>query len=428
MTLIENDKAPLERIPSMRTPIYALAALSLAIASPALAQAKVTPTAPTESATITSTQGPGGRNITAYDRKAQTRVGGYFDTEFKQPLGGGNSFFDQHRLILQVSSYLHDNLMFNTEIEFEHGGTINALSDDGELKIEQAWADYKFSDALSLRSGVVLIPFGFVNVLHDSDVRDTTTRPLMASTIIPSTWMETGTGVHGIFYPTDDMQLTYEAYATNGLTDQISASRGIRNARPSLATDNNGNKAVSGRVGISPWLGWEVGLNGYSAQYDPAGTRRLIMAGVDNSMTLGPVELIGEYAKIKTDGGSFTTTTTKIPTTGNVTSSTTTTTTPGSMQGWYLEGRHHFFPDFLNNTFLGRAGGYDQATFTLVGRFGQADTNEAAYDASDKNETLIGINYRPVPTFVTKLEWQRTNEPATGKSGDALWSSLAVGF
>jgi hypothetical protein len=405
----------------MRTPIFALAALSLAIASPAMAQMAIDKPAntTTETSGITTLQGPGGRSITAFDRSTQTRVGGYYDIEFKQPLNGGNSFFDQHRLILQVSSYLHENLMFNTEIEYEHGGAINALDNKGELKIEQAWADYKVNDALNFRSGIVLIPFGYVNVLHDSDVRDTTTRPLMASTIIPTTWMDAGTGVHGILYPTEDMMLSYEAYVTNGLTDNISAARGIRNARPGLSSDNNGNKALSGRVGISPWLGWELGLNGYTSQYDAASSRRLTMLGVDNSLTLGSFELVGEYAKIQTAGGTYTAPTGTPPATNAI---------PGSMQGWYLEARQHFFPEFLNNTFLGRAGGYDQATFTLVGRFGQADTDQATYNATDKNETVVGLNYRPIPTFVTKLEWQRINEPATGKIDDALWSSVAVGF
>ncbi len=408
----------------MRKPLYALAALSLAIASPAMAQMKTTPApaAPAAAApeAITTLQGPGGRSITAFDRSTQTRVGGYYDVEFKQPLTSGYSTFNQHRLILQVSSYLHENLMFNTEIEYEYGGAINALDKTGELKIEQAWADYKVNDALNFRSGIVLIPFGIVNVLHDSDVRDTTTRPLMASTIIPSTWMDAGTGVHGIFYPTDDMMLSYEAYVTNGLTDAISATDGIRKARPGFKNDNNGNKALSGRVGISPWLGWELGLNGYTGSYDPANSRRLTMLGLDNSLTLGSFELIGEYANIQTDGGSY-----LAP--GSAPGATP-TVIPGSMQGWYVEGRQHFFPEFLNNTFLGRAGGYDQATFTLVGRFGQADTDQAVYDKNNKNETVIGLNYRPIPTFVTKLEWQRINEPATGKVDDAIWSSVAVGF
>ena len=418
----------------MRTPIFALAALSLAIASPAMAQMQTPADSDSSLAEtardggITSSTGVGGRSITAFDRKAQTRIGGYFDIEYAQPLNGKNSSFSQHRLILQASSYLHENLFFNTEIEYEYGALINALTRDGELKIEQAWADYQVSEAFNWRSGVMLIPFGIVNILHDSDVRETTARPLMASTITPTTWMEAGTGFHGVLYPTEELMLSYETYVTNGINSQISPINGLRGARPSLKADNNGNKAISGRLGISPWLGWEVGLSGYTAQYDAANTRRLTMVGVDNTLTLGPVEIVGEYANAVTGGGTYTTSVVTTPANGPVTAATTTTTIPGSMEGWYVEGRYRFFPEFLHNTVLGRAGGFDQATLTLVGRYGHADTNQQVYDASNKTEALVGINYRPIQTFVTKLEWQRIAEPATGKADDAILSSVAVGF
>lgn len=401
----------------MKTPFALAAALVLALSGPAFAQDAPAAEPATQAQDFSNARGPGGRNITAFDRKAQSGVGGYYDLEFKAPLNGKISTFDLHRLILQTSSYLHDNLFFNAEIEFEHGGLLNAGTNDGELKIEQAWADYRINDLLNFRAGVVLIPFGIVNVLHDSDVRDTTTRPLMASTIIPTTWMDSGVGFHGLAYPTEEMMVSYEAYVTNGLNDQISAGRGIRNARPSLATDNNGNKAVSARLAVSPFLGLEMALDGYHGAYDATGTKKLTMVGADAFYTVGPFEVLGEYANVLTEGGSFT-----------EKGATSATAIPGSMEGFYAEGRYHFFPELLHGTFLGRAGGFNTATFTAFSRYGQADTNKGAFDASDKYEAVVGVNYRPIQTFVTKLELQRIGEFATGKSEDVIWSSVAVGF
>lgn len=399
-------------------PVALATALSILVAAPALAQpaqdAGAAPKQDSASAPeIGSSKGPGGRSITAFDRKAQSRVGGYFDNEFTLPISGtGFSTFKAHRLVLQASSYLHDNLFFNTEIEFEYGGQINAGPNDGELKLEQAWADYRIADALTLRGGVVLIPFGVINVLHDSDVRATTTRPLMANNIVPSTWMDTGAGFHGLLYPTEEMQLSYEVYGLNGLSNDISAANGVRKARPSFKNDNNGNKAVVGRLAISPWLGLELGLSGYRGMYD--WSRSLTMAGADTTIALGPVELVGEYANILTEGGKFT-------------SGTTATAIPGSMEGYYVEGRYNFFPEFLHGTFLGRDGGFPQANFALVGRYGGADTDKAVNDATDKTEITVGFNYRPVQTFVTKFEVQRVSDPVAGAK-DAVWSSVAVGF
>jgi hypothetical protein len=402
-----------------------LVTMSLAMAAPALAQDAETstpaasPTAKPESeaprAPMGSVKGPGGRNITAFDRHVQSGIGGYYDIEFKQPFNGLGSSFDLHHLILQTSSYLHDNLFFNAEIEFEHGGLINTLSNDGELEIEQAWVDYTISELLTMRAGVVLIPFGIVNVLHDSDVRETTTRPLMASTIIPTTWFEPGVGIHGLAYPTEDLMVSYEAYVTQGLTDKISPEFGLRAARPSLATDNNGNKAVSARVAVSPFLGLEVALDGYHAAYDPAGVQHLTMVGADASYAVGPFEFLGEVAQASTRGG--TSTGTGVP-----------AAIPTGMGGYYLEGRYRFFPSFLDNTFLGRGGGFQNATFTAFARGGAVDTNQAAFDRSDRNELLVGLNYRPIQTFVVKLEAQHLTEPATGRTDDTLWTSVAVGF
>lgn len=398
------------------------AALVGGLAAPAWAQDGAPTPAPAARAagpTIKSASGPGGRNITAFDRNAQSGVGGYYDLEFVQPFDpkARGSFFDNHRLILQTSSYLHDNLMFNAEIEFEHGGLINNLSNDGELKIEQAWADWRIGDALGLRAGVLLVPFGIVNVLHDSDVRETTARPLMANSIVPTTWMDAGIGAHGVLYPTEDVMVNYEAILTNGLTDQISAADGLRRSRASLKADNNGNKAVAGRVGVSPWLGLEGGLNGYYGTYDAAGAQGLWMGGADLAWTVGPCELVGEYARVGTAGG-----------TTLLAGKTAPSAVPTDMQGYYLEGRYRFFPAVLEDTFLGRGGGFERATFTFFARYGAADTDLAAADATDKLEYVVGVNYRPIQTFVPKLEFRRIDEPNTGKSDNAIWASVAAGF
>ncbi|MBM3274538.1 MAG: hypothetical protein FJZ00_05270, partial [Candidatus Sericytochromatia bacterium] len=296
-------------MPAPYLPIHITAAFAVALgvalapAGTPAAHAREAASPATPSADIKSAKGAGGRAITAFDRIAQTRVGGYFDNEFTLPLGG-KSTFKAHRLILQASSYLHDNLFFNTEIEFEYGGQINAATNDGELKIEQAWADYRIDDAFTLRGGIVLVPFGIVNVLHDSDVRETTTRPLLAGNVVPTTWMDTGAGFHGLVYPTEDMQISYEAYVINGLRNTISAASGVRGARPSFKDDNNDNKAVAARLAVSPWLGLDLGLSGYRGLYDDS--RALTMAGADGTLIAGPLELLGEYANTLTEGGTFT--------------------------------------------------------------------------------------------------------------------------
>jgi len=269
------------------------------------------------------------------DRVGQRTIGGYFDTEFVAA-EKSDSTFKAHRVILEFSSRLHERLLFNSEIEFEYGGYVtntDAASNvqKGEIKIEQAWFDYKISDALVQRTGIVVVPFGRVNVLHDSDVRDLTHRPLYAKKIVPTTWMDTGFGFHGVI-DYGNTEINYQTYIINGLadtdgltSDDISASNGIRKSRPNFKADNNGDKAFVGRVGVSPKLGLEIGASLYSGKVDDGGHNALTMYGVDGFYKKGRYEVVGEFAqaKIKKTGA------------------------PDTMYGGYLELRSHVLQDWL---------------------------------------------------------------------------------
>ena len=107
--------------------------------------------------------------------------------------------------------------------------------------------------------GVVVVPFGRVNVLHDSDVREMTDRSLYARHIVPTTWSDTHIGAHG-YFELKDFEINYEGYVMNGLSSTITANNGLRSARNLQEDDNNVNKAIVGRVGVSPFLGLNWGL------------------------------------------------------------------------------------------------------------------------------------------------------------------------
>ena len=232
----------------------------------------------------------GAKNISAFTRDmvGKTSIGGYFDSDFNFPVGG-NSFFNQHRLILQVSSYLHERLFFNTEIEYEYGGVLGTgTTDDGQIRIEQIFLDYKIEDYLIFRAGGLLIPMGRLNILHDSDFRDTVDRPLFNRFILPTTWTETGAGFYGLIPLNDDWEMNYEAYIVQGLQDQMSDGLGLRRARNSLSVDNNNNKGFTTRIGLSPSIGTEFGLGGYYAAIDAENKKNLGVVVADFNTAWGP--------------------------------------------------------------------------------------------------------------------------------------------
>mgnify|MGYP001561064801 CR=1 FL=1 len=347
--------------------------------------------------------GPGNYNITAYDRGVQSKLGGYFATEYISSNSTGN--FKAHYLILQASAYLHRNIFFNTELELEYGALVNNGTNDGEIKIEQAWLDFLMTDWLVLRAGTVLVPFGRLNILHDADVRETTDRGLYATYVVPTTWMDTGVGFHGIVDLGDTGSLNYETYILNGLREINGTLNKVRNARPSFKADNNRAKAWASRIGYSPAIDLEVGMSYFNGKTDSSETQNLNMIGLDGDWKTGPFEWVAEWAQSSvTGGGSFT----------------------GTYGGYYIEGRYHFFPDFLKNTFLGND--YRNPLFTTVVRYSAADMDYSVVDANDLTRWTVGLNYRPVQTMVLKFESQWTRTASTGETETQFLASAAVGF
>lgn len=361
-----------------------------------------------EASDITSAKGVGGKNITAFDRVGERKIGGYFDNEFYST--NSAQTFKAHRLILQVSSQIHEKILFNTEIEYEYGAVIEDTDDgsggDGELKVEQAWVDFEYAEDHFFRSGIVIVPFGIVNILHDSDVRDTTNRPIHAKYIVPTTWFDSGAGAHGSF-DVNDWEFTYEGYLINGLNQDISGTAGLRNARPSLKTDNNKGSALAGRLGISPTLGLEIGTSLYTGTYSDTDEESVTMLGLDALWKKGPYEVIAEYAEVSIDAID--------------------STTPEKMNGYYVEGHYHFMPAFLRNAFF--AQGFDDPTFTAFARYGEVDLDTSVTDVYDRTQVTVGLNYRPTKTVVFKAEYEMNTEEVDDNTvGDAMILSVAVGF
>ena len=261
----------------------------------------------------------------------------------------------------------------------------------------------------------MVVPFGKVNVLHDSDFRDTTNKPIYNTYIVPGTWTDVGTGIYGANELTGDWELNYELFVINGLahgapisgggTTYIDGSKGIREARNGFKADNNKNKAIVGRVGISPSLDLEVGGSFYTGDYDNSGEKNLSIVGADVTWKNGPFEAAAEYAQIKLDA---------------------TATLPTEMSGYFVEGRYHFFPDFLKDTFLAK--NYAHPTFTAIGRISAVDLDSSVTDAKDMTQITLGINYRPIETVAYKLEYEINQEGASEVANNAIIASVAVGF
>lgn len=349
-------------------------------------------------------------------RKASIDRGGDFNT-----LAGGSgisSNFDVQRFVPFIYADITEHVKFASEIEIEHGireGT------ETEVSLEFAHIDYLIHEPLNVRAGIILLPIGKFNLLHDSPLNDLPDRPLVSQFIIPTTLPETGAGFYGTIYPTRLSKVDYELYVTTGPcgydgagTPRINEINGTRNSRQrKCATDDgfdiNNGKAVVGRIAFSPLLGVEVAGSGYHGSYDPFSKRPMSIFAVDWTLQRGPFELIGESAWVYVQDNSRALTNNLA---GDAPGSLLTGIggnsglgiPPQRMNGYYIQGNYHFMPEWLTRLAPKRFG--EGSTFTSVVRWDQVNTNrDQPGGFGDLQRLTFGLNYRPIEDTVFKFAY-----------------------
>ena len=170
------------------------------------------------------------------------------------------SELDFLRAILYAGYRFNDRFVFNSEIEIEHGST----SLGGSTSVEFAYLDFLVNDHLTLRGGLLLLPMGLVNELHEPTVFVGANRPETERRILPSTWRENGFGFVGSAGMVD-----YRVYVVNGLLGSKFSSNGLRGGRQKGYKAKASHLAVVARVDLNPTPGVFFGgsiYNGGSGQ------------------------------------------------------------------------------------------------------------------------------------------------------------------
>ncbi|NCQ62225.1 MAG: hypothetical protein GW913_16345 [Myxococcales bacterium] len=191
-----------------------------------------------------------------------TSVGGYGELHFNafMPDGGDTTTeIDLHRVVFFFGHEFGHGFRFYSELEVEHAFIEHG--EGGEVKLEQAYIQWDMLDrALSLRAGMVLVPFGLTNRVHEPPSFHGVERPSVDSLIIPTTWSEGGIGLVG--EPVEGLR--YEAYLMGGLNaEHFTQGKGIRGGRQSVSHAVTDGPALAARVSLEPTLGVELGLSGY---------------------------------------------------------------------------------------------------------------------------------------------------------------------
>jgi hypothetical protein len=317
---------------------------------------------------------------------------------------------DALRAILYVGYKFSDRWLFNSEIEFEHAST----GQGGEVSVEFAYVDYLASPLLGLRGGMVLVPMGFVNELHEPTTFLGSTRPLTENVIIPTTWRENGAGVFG-----EAAGLSWRAYVINGLDAVGSPSRaagfganGLRGGRQKGARALIEDPALVARLDYQPVNALQGLLVGASAYRGNSGQGAADSTGLDVDV---PTTILEGHAQYRAFGFDLRAlyaraTLDDVAALNGLRELTGTGSIGEELTGWYVQAGY----DVLR--FIGSS---QQLTpfvrHERVNTQAEVPAGFAANPANERTITVIGAQWQPIPNIALKADYQlHANEAETG--------------
>ena len=355
-----------------------------------------------------------------YSKSRGVSIGGYGEMLYENYDGtrddgeasGLKDQVDLLRAVLYFGYKFNDRIVFNSEIEYEHATTKDAK---GEVSAEFAYLDFLFKDYVNVRAGLVLVPVGIVNEIHEPPTYLGARRPGVENAIIPTTWREPGVGVHGEFG-----LFSYEAYLLDGLDSKgFSASSGLRNGRQSGAKASAEDLAVALRLDLAGIPGLLAGVSFYRGD---SGQDRVVNGEtIDGTVTLYDVHadwkwrglwLRGVWSSVDIDDA-------------DLISVQNGQAIGSELNGWYAEAGF----DLLSLT-----NARNQSLYPYV-RYERYDTQDevaSGYESgvtgvNDRTATSYGVMYRPIPQIAVKAEYQDLKN-AAGTGVDQFNASLGYLF
>jgi hypothetical protein len=124
------------------------------------------------------------------------RLWGYGEVYYTHPTSDpSKAQMDLARAVFGIGYRFDPRTEFNSEYEVEHA--VSSADDVGEFEVEQFYVDRQLNDAVAVRAGLFLMPFGLLNEHHEPTNFYGVQRNFVETLIIPSTWREGGVSLHG---------------------------------------------------------------------------------------------------------------------------------------------------------------------------------------------------------------------------------------
>ncbi|MDO9107309.1 MAG: hypothetical protein Q7U57_20390 [Methylovulum sp.] len=342
-------------------------------------------------------------------------IGGYGEGNYQaitDDKGSSKNNADLERLVLYAGYKFTDRILFNSELEFEHATTGEGAEEKGEVSVEFAALDFFIDPIANIRAGMVLIPMGFINQIHEPPFYFGNNRPEVERRIIPSTWREIGVGLFGQITP----DLTYTAYIVNGLNAADFSSNGIRDGRQagSQATSEDFGHVV--RMDYTP--GYLPGVSvGGSAYVGNSGQDQAYSGQKVDAFT----QLYEGHIQWKYRGLEFRT----LGSWGHIDDADVLSAASGETigsenYGWYTEIGYDVLPLLLPATaqYLAPFFRYEQFDTIAGTPVGYSDD-----ETKDRQIYQFGLQYKPIPNVVIKADYRNF----TAKQG-SLPDDFNLGF
>jgi hypothetical protein len=349
-----------------------------------------------------------------YSQDAGLSIGGYGEVRFRHD-STDDDIFDALRAVLYVGYKFSDSWVLNSEIEFEHAG-------GSDVFVEFLNLDYLHSDALNFRVGLILIPMGFVNQLHEPTFYYGASRPEVEKTIIPSTWRENGAGFFGRFGD----RVTYQAYAVSSFEGSKFNASGFRPGRQKGMEALTNDWSVVVRTDVAAMSGLNLGASVY---YGNQGQDQSVGDLPVGSLSTAIYEFHAEYQRYGfTVRGLFSQAFVDNPDSlnqgiravidGTDASAAAAAAKGGflaeSLLGGYVEFAYDVMPNFLPET---------EQSLEPFFRYERLNTQSRMQSATfartlkyDRHLYTVGLQYQPISQLVFKLDYRWITQQSNGAS------------
>ena len=350
---------------------------------------------------LESSYGLGPAASKVYRKDHGLSIGGYGEfryrahvTDENDGLGGTKSVDDVSdalRAVLYTGYKFSDKVVMNSEIEFEHAG-------GSDVWLEFLTLDYFLREDVALRGGLLLIPMGFVNEIHEPTFYFGAERPEVELRIIPSTWRENGAGLFGQVAD----RLSYRFYAVNGFKASGFAVDGLRGGRQKGAKAISNDWAFVGRIDLDVASGLLVGSSVY------AGNSGQEQTGAGGDLPDALTVLWEMHAEYKAHGASFRGLFVQAfvddaRELNAALAKSATASVAEQMVGGYVEAGYDVLPLVFPDT---------KMSLEPFFRYELVDTQQVMPTGAVRNSKYVqdiytvGVSFKPIPELVVKFDYR----------------------